>query len=380
MGTQRRKVGGLPLKAAVATEGSVRVETVSDPVPRHNQLLVAPQANGICGSDLRLLKATSTSDPNAEPLILGHELCGRVLDYGTGVSASTRATFPEGCLVCVNPFVTDRDVIGLSPRFPGGMAELAVLDTDRLLRVPDHVPSEQAALAEPLAVGVRAANVAIRHAAHGPFLVVGCGPIGLAVIVALRYSGFGPIIASDLSEVRRSMAVQLGADKVVEADTDSPFNHLQTTGFAPPRSSPMLGDVVENSEPGLVVFECTGKAFVIEQIVEAAPRHTHLVIVGVSHDPITIIPAMAIAKELTMDFVLAYRHSDLKDSLHRIASDSARFAPLITATVSLARAAWAIDALRHGDHGKVLVLPYTDESSDPPSTTHEQAYDHDQRS
>jgi threonine dehydrogenase-like Zn-dependent dehydrogenase len=111
-----------------------------------------------------------------------------------------------------------------------------VLGLDRLLRVPDGLAPEHAALTEPLAVGIRAVAAARRRTSRGPWIVNGCGPIGLAVIVALRTEGLGPIIATDLTPTRLALAARLGADIVVAADAGSPFERLSDLGFteAPP--------------------------------------------------------------------------------------------------------------------------------------------------
>ena len=112
---------------------------------------------------------------------------------------------------------------------------------------------------------------------------------------------------------------------------------------------------------GPTIFECSGAPGVIEHIVDRAPRHSHVVVVGVCHDPISFVPAIAVAKELALEFVLAYRPSDLRDSLRRIADDPGRVTAMITATVGLEQSPIAIDALRGGSHGKILVLPQADE-------------------
>ena len=112
------------------------------------------------------------------------------------------------------PYATGPDgpeLIGYSTRFPGGFAERLVVDAERLVAVPDDLSSEHAALTEPLAVGVHAVATA-RLTPGAPALVVGCGPIGLAVVAVLKARGHGPIVAVDFSPARRAHAERLGAD------------------------------------------------------------------------------------------------------------------------------------------------------------------------
>jgi threonine dehydrogenase-like Zn-dependent dehydrogenase len=231
-----------------------------------------------------------------------------------------------------------------------------VLPTDRLLPVPGDVTPEHAALAEPLAVGIRAVAAAGRGGHGGPYVVVGCGPIGLAVIVALRASGLGPIVASDLAPARRALAEALGADLVVAADGGSPFDALAGLGFAESPASPLLA-ASDGGPLGPTVFECVGTVGMIQKLVEGAPRHSHLVVVGVCSAPDTIVPVRAVVKEIAVDFVLAYRPAEFAESLRRITDGVVDVAPLITATVGLDEAPWAVEALRRGEHGKILISP-----------------------
>jgi threonine dehydrogenase-like Zn-dependent dehydrogenase len=342
----------------VATIQGLSVETVDDPVPARGQILVASKANGICGSDLHLIDSIKSNDAprRAGPIIPGHEFCAEVVDYGPNTDAEIRRRFPTGTLVCANPFVGDgRSIIGGTPSYPGGLGELMVLDIPTVLAVPEGMPPERAALTEPLAVGIRAVAAARRATSRGPYLVIGCGPIGLAVILALRVAGLGPIVASDMAPTRRKLAQVIGADVVVDATSESPFSHLDELGFKEGRASPMFR---ESSEPeGPVVFECVGLPGVFKDIIEKAPRHSHVVVVGVCLQPDSFLPGLAVVRELSVDFVLAYRPDEFEMSLQRIATGVVDPSPLVTKEVALDQVSEAIDALRRGDHGKILVRP-----------------------
>jgi threonine dehydrogenase-like Zn-dependent dehydrogenase len=352
------------MKAAVAVGGDLVIKTVDDPIPQPGEVLVASIANGICGSDLQALELTrDVGLPESGPFIIpGHEFCAQVIDYGPAVDTETKARFPRGTLVCANPFLGGWDLVGATPRWPGGLGELMVLPKDRLLSVPADLDPKHAALAEPLAVGIRAVAAARRGSNRGPYVVIGCGPIGLAVIVALRASGLGPIIAADLSPNRRALAESLGADVVVAADVSSPFEQLAVRGFQESPTSPLL-DSFADGPFGPTVFECVGKPGLIQSIIEGTPRHTHLVVVGICRQPDTFVPVNAVVKEISVDFVLAYRPREFVESLRRITESVVDVAPLITATVDLDDAQWAVDALRRGEHGKILVLPRSENSA-----------------
>jgi threonine dehydrogenase-like Zn-dependent dehydrogenase len=360
------------MRAAVALGGDLVVDTVADPVPQKGQVLVASRANGICGSDLHALDAMKAAtegegesmvaammagEAGAPPLILGHEFCAEIVDFGPGLSAATKQRWPAGQLVCSNPFVGQGELVGYSRSRPGGLAQLMVLDVARLLAVPEGVPAHLAALTEPLAVGIRAAAAASRLTNRGPYVVIGCGPIGLAVTAALAHEGRGPIVASDLSPARREIAAKLGADIVVDPASESPFDQLEGLGFAEVPTSPLLRSRARK-QLGPVVFECVGVPGLIQGLLESMPRHSHLVVVGVCGQPDQIVPGLANSKELSIEFVLAYRPSEFAESLRRIAQGRVGIGPMITATVGLGESQWAVDSLRNAEQAKILVEPY----------------------
>src|SRR5262249_58752293 len=113
--------------------------------------------------------------------------------------------------------------IGDSKANPGGYGEYRRPGGALLLEVPDGLPREHAALTEPMAVGVHAVAKARLERDDAP-LVIGCGPVGLAVIAALRLRGVRPIVAADFSRRRRELAEALGADVVIDPGQNGPWS------------------------------------------------------------------------------------------------------------------------------------------------------------
>ena len=143
-------------------------------------------------------------------VVFGHEFCCEVLDYGPG---TTRKLKP-GTRVCSLPALLTPEGpkgIGYSNDYVGAYAEQMVLSEPLLLEVPNGLSAEHAALTEPLAVGVHAVAMANIQGGEVP-LVIGCGPVGLAVIAALKIRGLGPIVAADYSPARRLLAEQVPFD------------------------------------------------------------------------------------------------------------------------------------------------------------------------
>lgn len=341
------------MRAAVARGGAVAVEDVDEPRPGTGQVLVAPRACGICGSDLHLVDAQAAMPELVPPVVLGHEYVAEVLDYGPG----TGRGLPPGSLVTSVPYLDGQagpQLIGLEPAAPGALGELMILQESRLLPIPDGVPVEHAAFTEPLAVGVHAVAAAGLQAADIS-LVVGCGPVGLSVLAALKAAGHGPVVAADFSPARRALAELAGADLVVDPKQASPYTAWTDLAGSALPSSPLLEP---SARPNTVVFECVGVPGVLPAVMDSVPPHTRIVVVGVCTQPDTIYPAVGITKELAVRFVFAYRPEEFVTALDWITDGTVDVGPLITAVRGIDDVADAFAELRRPEeHCKILLTP-----------------------
>jgi len=229
-----------------------------------------------------------------------------------------------------------------------------------LLEVPNGLPTEQAALTEPMAVGLHAVAKARLEPDDAP-LVIGCGPVGLAVIAALRLAGARPVVAADFSARRRELAIALGADVVVDPAKTTPWQSWREAAVwrdasrAPTLPPWIVGPPLRPA----VVFECVGVPGVLDQIMAAAPRGSRIVVVGVCMEPDTIYPMLGISKELNLQFVLGYTPDEFAATLRHIADGRIPTTPLITGTVGVEGVAGAFEALASPEHhAKILVEPW----------------------
>jgi len=355
------------MRAAVTRVGGIGVEEIEEPIPGPGQVLVRTLACGICGSDLHaaadlrrfagLVEAVGGPgglDPE-RGVVFGHEFCAEVLDHGPG----TERTLPAGARVCSVPLVLGPDGpegIGYSNRYPGGLAERMVLQEALLVPVPGALTAEVAALTEPLAVGEHAVNLA-RLAGQEVCVVVGCGPIGLAIVAALKARGHGPVIAADFSATRRRLAELLGADDVVDPAASSPYGRWDELGVptrqADRAAMEMLGAPVRDA----VVFEAVGVPGVLQAIIRDAPPRTRVVVVGVCMEADRIEPFFAAARELEIRFSFGYRREEFAATLERLGRREFPAEALVTAVVPLDGVAEAFAALGGAEQGKVLVRP-----------------------
>jgi len=355
------------MRAAITRRGRITLGDVPAPVPGTGQLLVRTLACGICGSDLHALahldhfaaltaraSGATTIDPSMD-LVFGHEFVAEVVSFGPG----TERKIAPGTRVCSLPFVLGPggvELIGYSHQFPGGLAEEMVLQEMFLQIVPDHVASEHAALTEPMAVGEHAVGRADVRPGD-PCVVLGCGPVGLAVIAALKVRGCGPITAADFSATRRRLAELLGADVVVDPATGTALAGWAELGVA---ENPLERSALEAMGlpvKDVIIFEAIGVPGILQTIIDAAPARSRVVVVGVCMQPDEILPAIAVVKELDIRFAFGYDAGQFGVCLDRIADGAVDVAPLITAQVGVEEAAAAFEALaRPDDHAKVLVV------------------------
>lgn len=349
---------------AITLQGSqFRLADLPDPSPTTGQLLVRPLFTGICGSDLSLRKqmaaleaATPEEARDQLPVIIpGHEFSAEIV----GIGPDTDTSLKVGNRVTGLPFTHSHDgpaCIGLSPLHSGGLASLSCVDAVRSFRVPDAVPDDLAALTEPLSVGLHATNLASRNS--GPNMVIGCGPVGLAVILSLKLAGRGPILAADFSAERRAVAASLGADIVLDPATDSPYARWADLGHTPLPMSPLLERDFRGLPPGLNIFECTGAPGVIDQIVKSVPAHAHIIVVGVCPHEEKFTPTEGIVRELTLEFSFAYRPEEFASTLALIEAHPDKAARLITSHQPLANTEAAFDSLAGNAHEiKILINP-----------------------
>ncbi len=159
---------------------------------------------------------------------MAHEICVEVLDFGP----DCQRRFKPGQKVCALPMMLGpgwRRTVGYSNDYNGGYGEYMLLKEALLLLVPDNLTADLAVLTEPVAVGLHAVEMAQVAPGAVP-LVIGCGPVGLAVIVALKMKGLGPVLAADFSAQRRELAIAMGADQVIDPAARSPYDNWRRWG------------------------------------------------------------------------------------------------------------------------------------------------------
>ena len=367
--------------AVVMQDARLRVDEVPEPVPGPGEVLVDVLACGICGTDLHCaahgpaFNAASKGAVGVElldlsrPIVFGHEFVGRVVSYGPG----TEARIPVGRRVVSMPMLLRAKPVLLGfagPEAPGAYAERMLLSEPLFIEVPDQLPTDVAALTEPLAVAYRSVARA-DLGGDDVALVVGCGPIGLAVIAVLKMTGAGPIVASDFSPERRAIAQRLGADVVVDPSDASPYEALMAAAAtdAPARMAAPTALVGQLTIRPTVTFECVGAPGLIQQLIHGVPAGSRIVVAGINIATDDFEPAQAVLKELDIRFSLYYTPEQFADTFTHLADGDFDVAALLTGTVGLDDVPDAFARLGTSAHDAKILLDPTRGASRPPRGT-----------
>jgi threonine dehydrogenase-like Zn-dependent dehydrogenase len=344
------------MKAAVLRSGRVIVDEVPEPEPSFGQVLVEVKACGICGSDLHFVRhgeemlrlaGEMTGLPELgdartdlrKDVFMGHEFSAEVLEAGPDTVAPAAGTLVTSLPVMVT--MSGVEPLVCSNNFPCGYGERMLLSAPMLQVVPNGLDAKRAAMTEPMAVGLHAVNRSGIAAGEGA-LVLGCGPIGIAVIAALKVRGIEPIVAADFSPARRGLAVMMGAHESVDPAGEPSFEAWQRVGGGRP----------------LVVFEAVGLPGMINEVLRAAPPGSRVVVVGVCMGSDSIVPLWGISKEIDLRFAFAYEPQEFNDSLSAIAEGEIDVGTIITGEVPVEGVPDAFAELAEPDrHCKILVVP-----------------------
>lgn len=329
----------------------LRVIERPEPVAQAGDVILKVAFCGICGSDVHATEPSGSQVGNGT--ILGHEFSGEVVqsadpawkvgDRAIGVPLlPCDDCRPQGaCRDRLGILCPRNRIIGLSPDAPGGYAEYVRIGAGQLLRVPDGVAMDAAALAEPLAVGAHAVRLAGLLLGMR-VLVIGAGPIGLATAAFAQRAGARDVVVSEIDAQRRARAGRFGASGLIDPKAENSSEAFKVLTGGPPQ----------------IVFECVGVPGVLRQCMDLAATRGRIIVVGVCRHEDTILPRVAIRKELLLQFVLGYTDEDFGLSIDLLRSAGFAANEMISSRISFDQLPTVFESLRRPNpHGKVLLQP-----------------------
>lgn len=336
------------MRATVLRDGKmVYRDDVPEPKPGPGEVLVAVQACGVCGSDLHFLKHGGRMIQRAGTMMkqlgglgvdvnrdvfLGHEFSAEVIGAGPGTE-TRRAGTPVVSMPAVASAKGTQLVTYSNTN--GGYAERMLLSAALVLPIRNGFDPKKAALTEPMAVGLHAVNKSnITHSESA--LVLGCGPVGIAVIAALRNRKVDTIVGADYSPKRRELAVAMGADMAVDPAQESPYDTTTPT----------------------VIFDVIGVPGILDDALRRSPHGSRIVVVGVCMEEDALHPFYGSAKEMNVQFVLTYTKGEFAEALRTLYDGEIDVTPMITGYVGLESVSDAFADLAEPErHCKILVTP-----------------------
>lgn len=311
--------------------GNLEIRTISEPKPQDDEVLVKVEAAGICGTDVHIKHDQAFHTP---PVVLGHEYSGTVVDIGSEVSTiqvgdevvSPATAYCGQCHQCKTGHVNrctapNKRILGVS-RANGAFAQYLTVPEYIIHKVPDSVPLEEAALAEPTACVVHALIEKSPICPGDVVVVQGPGTMGLLSLQVAKAMGAGKVIVTGMSSDRwrLDIAERTGADRTIDIEKEDPI------------------DIVTDESLGIgadVVIEASGSCAACSQALEFVKVAGHVALLGVRGRPAEVDLDQMIVKELTMTGTWGTIPSSWVTTLKLMASRKIAVAPLITHRLSL---------------------------------------------
>jgi (R,R)-butanediol dehydrogenase/meso-butanediol dehydrogenase/diacetyl reductase len=320
------------------------VEDIAEPRPGPDEVVLRIGRCGICGSDLHMTReAAFAVQPGT---VLGHEFAGEIVEVGSAVE-----TLSTGDRVAVAPLRSCGHCPSCRAGEPawcarmslqgGGFAEFAVAADRQCLKLPQNTSVADGALVEPLAVALHA--VALAGLEPGArVLVMGAGPIGLAVAYWARRRGATRVTVSDLTALQSEIAFVVGATGFVKAEGDMGTSVASTLGGPPD-----------------IVFECVGKPGILAQALDQVRPRGTIILLGLCTSPDGFVPFRAVSKEVRFISSAFFNMREYQAALDVLEGGGSAAKALVTDTVPLAEMPATFEALRdRTSQCKVMVRPH----------------------
>jgi threonine 3-dehydrogenase len=344
------------MKALVKTAPApgLTLSEVARPQPGPSEALVRVLATSLCGTDAHIFRWDAWAHQRIHPpLIIGHEMCGEVVELGPGVTTVAVGDYVAAeshftCGVCFQcrtgqgHVCRSYRILGIDVN--GSYAEYVVLPERVLWKTARTIPPELACLQEPLGNAVDA--VLAEEVSGRTVLITGCGPTGLFAAAIARISGASQIIAVDVSDYRLALAKQLGVDHTFNARSDHRDAMteaiLEVTG----------GEGVD------AALEMSGEPSALHQSFQSVKNGGRVTLFGIPTGPICFdLPNEIIFKGIRVHGVTGRRLFGTWYRLSGLFRAGLNVRPVVTHTVPMADFEKGFALIESGQCGKVVLYP-----------------------
>lgn len=319
------------------------VETLPDPSPGEGEVVVRVGRCGICGSDLHMTEDAAYGKQAGD--VLGHEFAGEVVALGRNTEGLALgdlvSVIPlQSCGTCPSCRAGELawcDKFGLQG---GGYAEYALTRPNQCVRLPKSASLADGAIIEPLAVALHGVQLAGLKPGD-KVLVLGAGPIGLAVAFWARRQGAGAVVVQDIADYQQARALDMGA-----------------TGFAVDPADPVGAAERALGGKADVVFECVGRPGLIAQAVDQVRNRGTILLLGLCTMPDTFNSFAMLSKEVRLVTSAFFTRGEYEAALDALSRGAVEPRLLVTGTIALDDTPARFEALRRRTHDcKVLIAP-----------------------
>lgn len=320
------------------------VEDAPDSAPGAGEVVVKVGRCGICGSDLHM-----SEDPAfgcAPGDVFGHEFAGEVVALGKGAEGLALgdlvSVIPlKSCGTCTHCRAGEVQWCAAFGLQGGGYAEYAVTMPNQCIALPRSASLADGAIIEPLAVALHGVRLSGMQPGDR-VLVLGAGPIGLAVAFWARRLGAAQVAVQDIADWQRNRAIQMGADTFVMDSSDPVGASDRAFGGAGPD----------------VVFECVGVPGLIAQAVQQVRNRGTILLLGLCTRPDTLNTFAMLSKEVRLVTSAFFTRQDYEDALDALSSGAAEPRLMVTDTIPLDAVPQVFEGLKQRTRQcKVLIQP-----------------------
>ena len=342
------------MRAAVKTKpafGSIEVKRVAIPPLPPDEVLVKLRISSICGTDMHIYEWDAWSQKRIKtPLVQGHEWAGEVVERGSACTWAKKGDYVSGeghvacgsCYQCRtgNAHVCQNvTILGIDR--PGAFAEYMAVPEKNLIRNDPDLPLEYATIQDPLGNAVY--TVFNGDCVAKDVAIFGLGPIGLMAVALCRHIGAKRIFAvGHKNEYRVRLAKKLGADRVVKSSDEDPV------------------EIILNETDGQGVdeaLEMSGSEEALRQAIKVVKPAGSIQVLGIYAKPVTVNISEFVTKGATMYGIHGRRMFEDWHRMQGLFKSGINLMPVITHKLPFDDIAEAMELVRSGDCGKVVLLP-----------------------
>lgn len=330
-------------------EKGLWMENVEKPTPGVNEVLIRVKKSAVCGTDLHIYKWDEWAQNTIKtPMTIGHEYVGEIVELGSevrGLELGERVT-AEGHIACGHCRNCRRgrqhictNTVGIGVNRDGGFAEFVAVPATNVMKIDSRIPDEIVSIMDPLG---NAAHTALSFPILGEDVIITGigGPIGSMAAAICKFAGARSVMGTDLSAYRRDLALQLGADKVINPMDEDINSAMKSLGL---KSGFDIG------------LECSGSPAAFNDMIKNMYNGGKVSLLGILPSTTTIAWDNVIFKGLTLKGIYGREMYETWYHMEMMLTSGLDISPVITHRMKADKFQDAFDIMEQGECGKIIL-------------------------